>query len=71
MIAETSKRVTTGKKNVSFINGDFSKYKFSDMFDMIIFSYVLHHINNPIDALIKAKNLLLVYSWHILFIRNI
>ncbi len=55
MITETSKRVTTGKNNVSFINGNFSKYKFSDMFDMIIFSYVLHHINNPIHALIKAK----------------
>ena len=59
MITEANKRIITGKNNVSFINGDFSTYIFNDMFDMIIFSYVLHHINDPKNALIKARNLLM------------
>ena len=58
MIDEASKRITTGKNSVSFIGGDFSTYKFSGMFDMIIFSYVLHHINNPQETLTKARKLL-------------
>ena len=59
MIAEANKRIITDKNNISFINGDFSTYKFNDMFDMIIFSYVLHHISDPKNALIKARNLLM------------
>lgn len=59
MIDEANKRIITGKNNVSFINGDFSTYKFSDMFNIIIFSYVLHHINDPKSALIKARSLLM------------
>ena len=59
MIDEANKRIITGKNNVSFINGDFSIYKFSDMFNIIIFSYVLHHINDPKSALIKARSLLM------------
>ena len=27
-------------------------------FDIIIFSYVLHHMDNPIEALRKAKDML-------------
>ena len=34
------------------------KYDFQTEFDIIIFSYVLHHLNNPIEALKRAKELL-------------
>ena len=33
-------------------------YDFKDYYDIIIFSYVLHHMDNPIAALKKAKDML-------------
>ena len=48
----------TGDNRVNFINNDFMKYQFNDRYDIIIFSYVLHHMDNPIEALIKARNML-------------
>ena len=34
------------------------EYDFKDYYDIIIFSYVLHHMDNPIEALKKAKDML-------------
>lgn len=58
MILNAQKRNYTGNNETLFINADFMKYNFSNQFDMIIFSYVLHHLKNPVDALRKAKELL-------------
>ncbi len=40
------------------MNKDFMKYDSDSKFDIIIFSYVLHHMADPIESLRKAKNLL-------------
>ena len=58
MISVAEQKQFTGKNRVNFINNDFMKYSFSDKYDIIIFSYVLHHLDNPIEALIKARNML-------------
>ena len=58
MISVAEQKQFTGNNKVNFINNDFMKYSFSDKYDMIIFSYVLHHLDNPVEALIKAKNML-------------
>lgn len=58
MVMLAKKKDFTNNNEVKFINGDFMNYDFKDKFDMIIFSYVLHHIKNPQFALEKAKDLL-------------
>lgn len=58
MISVAEQKQFTGKNKIVFINNDFMKYQFMERYDIIIFSYVLHHLDNPIEALIKAKNIL-------------
>ena len=58
MISVAEQKQFTGKNKIIFINNDFMRYQFIDKYDIIIFSYVLHHIDNPVEALIKAKNIL-------------
>lgn len=58
MISVAEQKQFTGDNRVNFINNDFMKYQFNDRYDIIIFSYVLHHMDNPIEALIKARNML-------------
>ena len=58
MIAVAQNRNFTGRNNITFINNDFIEYDFKGYYDIIIFSYVLHHLDNPIDALKKAKDML-------------
>lgn len=58
MILHSQRRILTGNNKILFINDDFMKYDFKNRFDMIIFSYVLHHMDNPVEALRRAKELL-------------
>lgn len=66
MITHAQERILTGNNNSIFVNNDFMKYDFKSKYDLIIFSYVLHHMNNPVEALSKAKELL-SNDGHILF----
>jgi len=34
------------------------QYDFKSKYDLLIFSYVLHHLDNPVEALKKARNML-------------
>ena len=58
MICHAQARVFTGKNNTLFINADFMNYDFTRQFDLVIFSYVLHHIKDPSSALKRARGLL-------------
>lgn len=58
MISVAEQKIYTGQNELNFINNDFMKYNFKDQYDIMIFSYVLHHLDNPIEALIKARNML-------------
>ncbi len=58
MITGAQQRILTGNNKAIFINRDFMQYDFDKQFDIIIFSYVLHHMSNPVDALKKARELL-------------
>lgn len=58
MIEQAEKKVLTGNNKAIFMNKDFMKYDSDSKFDIIIFSYVLHHMADPIESLRKAKNLL-------------
>lgn len=58
MISLSQNRIFNGNNMVSFVNNDFMEYNFKDYYDIIIFSYVLHHMDNPIEALRKAKDML-------------
>lgn len=58
MISIAEQKQFTGKNKIYFVNNDFMKYSFIKRYDLIIFSYVLHHMNDPIQALIKARNML-------------
>ena len=58
MISLAQNRIFNGNNMVSFVNNDFMEYNFKDYYDIIIFSYVLHHMDNPIEALRKAKDML-------------
>lgn len=58
MITQAEKKVLTGNNKTVFINRDFMKFDFNRRFDLIIFSYVLHHMANPVEALRKAKEML-------------
>ena len=58
MINIAEQKQFTGNNKVNFINNDFMKYLFMDKYDIIIFSYVLHHLENPVEALMKARNML-------------
>lgn len=58
MIYHAQNRVMTEKNKTFFINDDFMKYDFKNKFDIIIFSYVLHHMSDPVEALRRAKELL-------------
>lgn len=58
MITGAQQRILTGNNKAIFINRDFMQYNFDKQFDIIIFSYVLHHMSNPVDALKKARELL-------------
>lgn len=55
MITQAEKKVLTGNNKTVFINRDFMKFDFNRRFDLIIFSYVLHHMANPVEALKKRK----------------
>lgn len=59
MIEHARNKVSKGNNEVSFIADDFIKHDFkSSKFDIIIFSNVLHHVSDPIQALECAKKLL-------------
>ena len=58
MIYHAQNRIMTGNNKTFFINDDFMKYDFKNKFDIIIFSYVLHHMSDPVEALRRAKELL-------------
>ena len=58
MILNAQKRDFTGNNKTLFINADFLKYDFQNKFDLITFSYVLHHLKNPVEALKRAKGML-------------
>ena len=58
MILAAQARNFTGRNNITLVNNDFMEYDFKDYYDIIIFSYVLHHMDNPIEALKKAKDML-------------
>ena len=58
MISVAQARNFTGRNNITLVNNDFMEYDFKDYYDIIIFSYVLHHMDNPIEALKKAKDML-------------
>ena len=58
MILVAQARNFTGRNNITLVNNDFMEYDFKDYYDIIIFSYVLHHMDNPIEALKKAKDML-------------
>jgi len=58
MISVAHTRKITGNNNITLVNNDFMEYDFKDYYDIIIFSYVLHHMDNPIEALKKAKDML-------------
>ena len=58
MIYHAQNRVMTEINKTVFINDDFMKYDFKNKFDIIIFSYVLHHMSDPVEALRRAKELL-------------
>lgn len=58
MIRNAQLRNFTGKNNILFVNADFMNYNFAKQFDLVIFSYVLHHVDNPVLALKKAKKML-------------
>lgn len=57
MISVAHDRNFTGNNNITLVNNDFMEYDFKDYYDIIIFSYVLHHMGNPIEALRKAKDM--------------
>ncbi len=58
MIKHAKSKAFTGNNKVDFIADDFMKHDFNDKFDIIIFSYVLHHMSDPAQALKYAKSLL-------------
>lgn len=58
MIKHAKSKVFTGNNKVDFIDDDFMKHDFNDKFDIIIFSYVLHHMSDPAQTLKYAKSLL-------------
>lgn len=58
MISVAEQKQFNGQNKVTFINNDFMRYQFMDKYDIIIFSYVLHHLNNPVEALMKARSML-------------
>lgn len=58
MIYHAQNRSMTGNNKTFFINDDFMKYDFKNKFDIIIFSYVLHHMSDPVEALKRARELL-------------
>ena len=58
MISVAQTRNFSGKNNITLVNNDFMEYDFKDYYDIIIFSYVLHHMDNPVEALKKAKEML-------------
>jgi len=58
MISVAQTRNFSGKNNITLVNSDFMEYDFKDYYDIIIFSYVLHHMDNPVEALKKAKEML-------------
>ena len=58
MIRHAKSKAFTGNNKVDFTADDFMKHDFNDKFDIIIFSYVLHHMSGPVQALKYAKSLL-------------
>lgn len=58
MISVAQNRTFTGRNNITLVNNDFMKYDFKDYYDVIVFSYVLHHMDDPIEALKKARDML-------------
>lgn len=58
MVCHAQARIFTGKNDTLFINADFMNYDFTRQFDLIIFSYVLHHVKDPVLALKRARSLL-------------
>lgn len=58
MIQVAENKIFTGNNEISFINNDFMQYDFKSKYDLLIFSYVLHHLDNPVEALKKARNML-------------
>lgn len=58
MIDGAQNRLYTNNNNIIFVNADFMDFDLEEKFDMIIFSYVLHHLQDPIVALNKARKML-------------
>ncbi len=58
MILNAQSKIFFEKNKTAFINKDFINLGFNDSFDIIIFNYVLYHLNDPVLALNKARELL-------------
>lgn len=58
MILNAQSKIFSEKNKTAFINKDFINLGFNDSFDIIIFNYVLYHLNDPVLALNKARELL-------------
>ena len=58
MILVAESKEFSEKNKVNFINSDFNEYGFNELYDLIVFSYVLHHVKDPVESLKKARNLL-------------
>lgn len=62
-ISETMVRIakqnsTDAKNHIVFVNVDFLEFNSEEKYDVIIFNYVLHHMEKPQLAIEKAYNLL-------------
>lgn len=62
-ISETMVRIakqnsTDAKNHIVFVNVDFLKFNSEEKYDVIIFNYVLHHMEKPQLAIEKEYNLL-------------
>lgn len=58
MIEIAKKNSTKAKNHIVFANVDFLEFNSEKKYDVIIFNYVLHHMENPHYAIKKAYSLL-------------
>lgn len=45
------------KTDAKILFGDFMTYEFKDRFDIIVMSHILEHFPNPVDAMLKVREL--------------
>ena len=55
MILNAQSKIFSEKNKTAFINKDFINLGFNYSFYIIIFNYVLYHLNDPVLALNKAR----------------